>query len=181
MLIKNEELRSVPGVYGLFNKDDVCLYPGSAKEVNDAYSRHRDNLIKGKYKNTNKDILQETFDNGILFFKILELCNESERLDREQYYMDKYKETICNRDTKAKARQTEVTEEEHMRRSSANAGENNPRARLTDTQIAEIRSMMLTGEYRDRELAKIFGVSLSYISALRNNKRRASIFGNIPA
>lgn len=51
-------------------------------------------------------------------------------------------------------------------------GERLPQHTLSDKEIEEIRKMYLGGQYTQYELAEIFRVNQSHISAIVNNKKR---------
>ena len=53
-------------------------------------------------------------------------------------------------------------------------GENHPKARLSDQEIAEIRHRVKNGELR-KDVAADFGISKSYVSMLVKRKRRRSV------
>jgi hypothetical protein len=56
----------------------------------------------------------------------------------------------------------------NMAKAQAPKGANHPQARLTDAQIADVRSSTET----HRVIAKRVGISVGYVSLLRNDKRR---------
>jgi hypothetical protein len=54
------------------------------------------------------------------------------------------------------------------------AGERHPDAKLTDAQVAEIRTRYASGDVLQRELAAEYGVLQNHISRIVNMVRRAS-------
>lgn len=175
MLMKKGKI-NVCGVYGIFTKDDECKYIGSSKEVNDAYSRHKSNLNNGEYVDTNKQVLQDLYNKEDLYFKVLEICKEYERVAKETIYIKQYKKTSCNSDGNGKARTSSSTEEETLKRRNANAGEKNPHnTKLSEDDVIQIKLYIKNRTYRDRELAKMYNVSLSHINNIRKGFRWKSV------
>ena len=52
-------------------------------------------------------------------------------------------------------------------------GENHVNCKLTDEDIREIRDLYKSGDYRQWEIAEMFGIDQGYTSALVNQKRRS--------
>lgn len=57
------------------------------------------------------------------------------------------------------------------RKSSAKRGELNSQSKLTKSQVIEIRELYATGKYLHREIAEMFNVSRSPITAILRGKR----------
>lgn len=167
----------VSGVYGIYTKARngrrEYLYIGSAKECNDAKSRHQSMLRYGRYGNTKKQFLQECWNANVeLYFCVIEEVTEYEaRVEAEQYYIDKYREEIVNGYDKAKVRNTIVTEEEHIRRSEANRGENNPNCRLRKKQVKEIRYLYDNTEMKQHEIADMYNISTMHVNNIINYRK----------
>ena len=57
---------------------------------------------------------------------------------------------------------------------SRNVGEKNPRAKLTDIQVAEILRLYAEGAASQKSIAERFGVTQGYVSGLVCNSRRST-------
>lgn len=167
----------VSGVYGIYTKSKngrrEYLYIGSSKECNDAKSRHQSLMRNEKYANGKKQFLQECWDSDVeLYFGVIEeVTNYEDRVEAEQYYIDKYSDCIVNGQDKAQVRNTPVTVEEHRRRSEANRGENNPNSRLTKKQVWEIRYLYDNTDMKQYEIAKMYKISTMHVSNIINNRK----------
>ena len=51
-------------------------------------------------------------------------------------------------------------------------GKDNPHLKLLDEDVAEIRKLLATGQYKQYEIAEMYGVRDSVISTIKHNKRR---------
>lgn len=83
------------GIYKILNKINGKAYVGSAVNLSLRWSRHRSMLNKGNHPNK---YLQLSFDkNGLESFEfvIIEYCDRSTLLEREQFWIDNLK--VCNR------------------------------------------------------------------------------------
>jgi len=49
-------------------------------------------------------------------------------------------------------------------------GEKHPNSKLTATQVEKLRALASTGQYYDRQLAKIFGISCGNVNCIRNRR-----------
>lgn len=79
---------ALPGVYGLFNFIDNAYYVGSSINVRDRLKYHIHELRRGTHYNR---ILQKRWNSteeSDWLVRILELCPASERLQREQHFID---------------------------------------------------------------------------------------------
>lgn len=151
MLIKQGKINKC-GIYGIKTNQGKILYVGGAKECNDAYSRHRTNLINGAYCETNKDELQTIFntEQDDLIFYVIEECKENELDKEETKYIELYSKTIINSDMKGKRRKNKSTPEETKHRRQANEGENNPHnTKLSEEDVFDILDMLKNGVNRD--------------------------------
>lgn len=167
----------VSGVYGIYVKSKngrrEYLYVGSSKECNDAKSRHQSMMRYGRYADTNKELLQRYWDSDIdMYFSVIEeVTNYSDRVEAEQYYIDMYKDSICNGDDVAKVRNSYITPEETRRRSEANSGENNPMSKLRKKQVDEIRYLWEHTDMKQVEIAKLFKISPNHANSIIRGRK----------
>lgn len=57
-------------------------------------------------------------------------------------------------------------------------GEDNPKSKLSDTEVLEIEKIYGSGDYTQKEIADKYGVHRSYISNIANHKRRPHLWGD---
>lgn len=77
------------GVYQIKNKENNLIYIGSSKNIKRRWKAHTDGLKKGKHDNM---FLQKDWDKygeEYFEFSILEECEEDERYDLEQEYINR--------------------------------------------------------------------------------------------
>lgn len=174
------------GVYAFKTKDsDEIIYVGSALEINNAFSRHLHNLKNNKYASTNKLELQEEYNNNNLVFCVIKKSVFSKRLkymskeDKiniqkelsvlEQFYINLYKDTVCNKQKTVHKRLSSVTKKENRRRSQVKKGENNCNCKYKEEMIANI-IYLKENNYKRKDIKKLidknYGVDINedYIS-----------------
>lgn len=174
MLIKNGVAKGC-GVYCIKTMQSKVLYIGGTKDLGDAYSRHKSNLINGKYAETNKHKLQLAFNTEDLIFTVLENCIFEKQDEIETRYIEMYKDTLLNSDKKGKHRKSKSTPEETLRRRQANLGENNPHCiKLNADKVVVIKEMLEDG-IKQTEIAEKFNVSQTLIGSIKNGTRWASV------
>lgn len=141
------------GVYCFKDTDGKVLYVGSGM-INDRLQSHLYSLKRGRYEDTNKSILQKTYNVGLLSFEVLHFSeNNSEYLHMsdsekeavqkaletlEQMYVNLYKDTICNKFRHITKWSTSPNEETTLRRRNANIGANNPNCGHDEKLVANI-------------------------------------------
>lgn len=163
------------GVYQIKNFAGKVLYIGCSSECGNAYSRHNSNLKNGNYAYTNKNDLQVLFNTEDLIFSVLEECTEDKLTEVETKYINLYKDTIVNKDTKGKRRTSKTTEQETERRRMANIGEKNPHCnKLCVEDILNIRQMLKDG-IKQAIIAKKYNCSQTLIYNIKHQLRWASV------
>ncbi|MBU3153487.1 hypothetical protein [Clostridium estertheticum] len=162
----------VPGVYGMRVKDtEEFLYVGSGSEINDCLSRHCFYLKRGLYEDTNKSILQEKYDLGILVFEVIKESEYTELFKDmsvkqkealqialgvlEKFYIDMYKETICNQQMFVKKHSSNKNAGTTMKRRKANLGKNNPNSKYSESMISEILWLKMNG-YTSKQIEELY-------------------------
>jgi hypothetical protein len=140
------------GVYAL-KVDGVTRYIGSGM-LNDRKDNHQRNLRQGLYNNTNKQVLQDAFENGNLSMEVLHCsvsnsrylnATKEEQIEAltsigifEQLYYNIHKNTACNSMRKITKFSTSPTQETTLKRSMANRAEKNPNIKYDPKVIANI-------------------------------------------
>src|SRR5574343_405444 len=111
------------GIYKIKNIKNNKIYIGSSNYIEKRWVRHKLDL---KYNCHHSRYLQRSYNNNGLDnyeFTILELCEESKLLDREQYYLDNLKPEYNTSITADRCTHNEDTKKELSIRMS---GKNNP-------------------------------------------------------
>ncbi|MCB2340885.1 hypothetical protein [Clostridium estertheticum] len=156
------------GVYGMkVVGTEGYLYLGSGIEINDCLSRHTYFLKRGLYEDTNKSILQEKYDLGILVFEVIKESENSELVKDmsakqkeslqialgtlEQFYISLYKDTACNKQKGVTKHSSNKDEFSTIKRSKSNTGSNNPNSRYTEEIISNILWLKIEG-YKAKEI-----------------------------
>lgn len=171
------------GVYKILCKvnNKVCI--GSALNIKaKRWSKYKSELNRGRYKNKSLQADWTKFGADAFEFTMIEECTENRR-EREQYWKKYYEEQgfeLYNSNNIVTTTVKQKTEEEkrktHENMSKVQSGENNPRCcKLTSEDVKEIKIYQRDNTYRDRELAKMYNVSLSLINHIRRGERWASV------
>jgi group I intron endonuclease len=87
----NEDNYKKSGIYRIINIDNGKFYIGSAENFSTRFNRHYNELIRDKHSNKH---LQNSWNlNGEdkFIFEIIEICEKSKLLKREQDYLDHFK------------------------------------------------------------------------------------------
>jgi group I intron endonuclease len=177
-------------VYEIINKLNNHRYVGSTCEGRPHWDRHKYLLRRNKHHNSVLQAVWLLYGEGAFCFNILEICTAREMLlEREQFYMDTLmpeynvaKLAGSNRgvrfedsdETRLHKRQGHLGikfTEEHKHNMALAAtdkhhsvGTNNGRSKLTEQDIADIRSRYATGNITQTELGRIYGVRQTQIS-----------------
>lgn len=183
-------LKEVKGnIYGMgvycFKVDDKILYVGSGM-LNDRLQAHLYNLKRGFYEDTNKAILQKEYNNGNLVFEVLKFSEnnsiylngskeEREAIQKslevlEQFYVNLYKDTICNKMMSIKKSSSSKDNKTSWKRRIANKGSNNPNNKYDTELIANILWLKEHGikpkKIMEILLERDINIGNSYISQL---------------
>lgn len=171
-------MNKVAGVYAIECKVNGHMIVGSAKDIYKRWSDYRSKLNKGTYSNR---LLQgdwglygaEAFE-----FKILEVVScMGDLYEREKYWMEQMgKNCICLynmrkiKNTKKKLRRGKESAKHRALMSEINKGEKNPRAKLNEDEVREIKNL-LKEKVRVKDIAKQFGVSVTLVSYIKSGER----------
>ena len=166
------------GVYCFKDVSGKVLYVGSGM-MNDRLQTHLYNLKRGLYENGNKNILQSTYNCGNLIFEVLHYSkNNSEYLNGtdkerqsiqeslevlEQFYIDLYKDTVCNKMKKIHKFSTSPSKLTTYKRRNANRGINNPNAKRDENIIAEILWLKCNAKMKNKDIANHYDLPKQYV------------------
>lgn len=84
------------GIYQIRNLDNDKIYIGSSYYIRGRWNSHRSELRRNVHGNSYLQLSWNKYGEGSFLLEILEECDESILLEREQYYIDKLSST--NRD-----------------------------------------------------------------------------------
>lgn len=174
------------GIYCFKDINGKILYVGSGM-MNDRLQTHLYNLKRGLYENSNKKVLQHTYNCGNLIFEVLHFSknnttylngtNEERKAIQEsleileQFYVNLYKDTICNLHKKITKTSSSPNRLITYKRRKANLGSKNPNAKYNEKMIAEIL-WLKQNDYRPKEISKIIednykiDIKKTYISSI---------------
>lgn len=174
------------GIYCIKDSNGIVRYVGSSIDLGDAFTRHKYKLKNGLYGGTSKDILQKLYDTDNLYFNVLHVSAynnyvKSMTKDKkenllfvlsylEEFYINLYKDTICNKQMHVSKSSSKGTSATYLKRRAANLGSNNPNSRISETVVANIIWLRLKG-YKPKEIQAMLikqGISIGnqYISKI---------------
>lgn len=81
----------VIGIYKITCKENNRIYIGSAKNLNNRWLRHLNDLKNNKHVNIHLQRAFNKYGEGAFIFDIIEKCEENSLFGREQYYLDNLK------------------------------------------------------------------------------------------
>lgn len=79
------------GVYMILNTINNKVYIGSSNNIKSRFSHHRASLNKNEHHSIHLQRAWNKYGADAFIFQVIEECEESVLLKREQYYMDYYK------------------------------------------------------------------------------------------
>lgn len=84
----NEKLRFKCGIYEFFNLENGKRYVGSSVNIYNRLHEHIHNLKNNKAHNKHFQSSWNKYGEDSFIYNILEFCEETNRFEREQYYID---------------------------------------------------------------------------------------------
>lgn len=75
-------------VYKIYNKINRKIYIGSSINIKKRFSDHKNKLKKNKHHNNHLQNAWNKYGNRNFEFKIIEICDKTLRLQKEQFYLD---------------------------------------------------------------------------------------------
>ena len=166
--IKNLINRS--GIYALVfeeNNTDVICYIGSTGDLESRLSNHMSNLRHQKHNNSCLQSLFNEVGEGRFEFTVLEYCNKSSLLEREDYYKKLHENTICNlndiNNTKKMIRRGKHSANFKNLFSKLNEGEKNPNNRLSEKEAGMILWLKQNTKMKMKDIAEKFKISITHV------------------
>jgi group I intron endonuclease len=167
------------GVYYILNLVNYKSYVGSTVcNFNKRWNQHRSQLRQQKHHSQKLQAAWNKYGETNFVFKVLERCLPKQCVEREQYYLDRFKAVLCGYNICAKAgsslgrRHSVVTRNKislSNRGNTNSRGEKHPRARLIEAEVVIIKQLLKDG-YPPRIIAQEFGVSRGSISAIKGGR-----------
>lgn len=177
----------VAGVYAMKDAEGIVKYIGSGLNCNDRLSSHLYFLNRNLYSGTNKQELQDIYDRGELTFEIIKISESNSEVFNmtsekkkalqealsvlESFYIELYKDTICNKQKSVKKHSSNRDELSTLKRRKANIGTKNPNCKNDVLLIANIIWLKNNG-YENREIEALINgvIKKEYISQLGKGK-----------
>lgn len=177
---KNDYKKGLIGKYGVYiiKIEGIVRYVGSG-ELESRYSNHKSRLKNNKHGKKLQKLYDEAGGLEVFEFEVLKYCNKSDTYILEQEYMQLYKDTIVNKkginSTKKQIRRGKSASKHKEKFRELFQGENNPNAKLSIEDVIVIKTYMRDKVYTDREIAKMFNISISHVNSIRNGLKWASV------
>lgn len=175
-MINKEEIKGiVGGVYMISEPETGRVYVGSANDkpsngIQKRWTNHIWKIENGTHKYFD-DITKVRFE----ILEVAKDATEEELAELETRYFD-YVERVgfelVNKDKGKVKRKSPVKDRTKMK--AAQKGENNPRCKLSDDDVREIRQLHSEG-VSNIELAEQFGMSKSYIHEIVIGRKRGEV------
>jgi group I intron endonuclease len=127
------------GIYKIVNIENNKIYIGSSKNLTTRWYKHSYHLKKGNHHCKHLQYSYNKYGKGSFTFDIIEECDISNLIVREQFYIDSLSPEYNTCQVAGTTAGRKLTEE-HKRR----IGVTNSKLRLTDERKAEISDFMRT-------------------------------------
>lgn len=82
------------GIYKITHTESNRFYVGSAKSIKSRWSTHRQDLIKNKHHSKYLQSIYNKYGKDSIIYEVIEYCEISELLIREQHYLDTLKPVL---------------------------------------------------------------------------------------
>lgn len=83
-------MENISGIYKITNKTTNKIYIGSSKNIEERWKAHINLLNRNKHNNNHLQHAWNKYGNKDFEFEIIEICDLSNLIEREQYYIDYY-------------------------------------------------------------------------------------------
>ncbi|PNT94159.1 GIY-YIG nuclease family protein [Clostridium thermosuccinogenes] len=152
------------GVYMITNIKTDKVYIGHSTNIKKRFSWHLAKMRKGIHP------IKCFNDVGAVKFEILEECSPEELREREDYWIN-YMSELIKVVNKNKAGKTPYNSDEaKIRKSASQIGSRNGNAKLTESQVKEIK-LMLRNNCSNKEIAEKYGISENYVNRIKYGYR----------
>lgn len=164
------------GVYQIKNTVNGKLYIGSSKDINVRWKQHLNELNKNSHVNDHLQNAWNKYGKENFIFSIIELCNENNLREREQYYIDKFN---CINNEKGynimpTTNMSVLADETKLKISNTlkgkYIGENCFYSKLSERQVKNIISDLIEGKLSYSDISKKYNVSKSVISSIKDKR-----------
>lgn len=163
-------MNKIVGIYKIENAANGKVYIGQSINIDNRLMRHRSSLKSNVHKNPHLQSSYNKYGPSYFELSIIEECSREVLDDREQYWIDHYKENIYNIILNVLDFHGENNwnfgkkPSKHSRRKMSL---NHPKRKLTSSQIKEIKSLLLLTDRTNTSIAVEFKVNQSTISRIK--------------
>lgn len=168
--------QKVVGIYGVEDVKTGNIYIGHSRDIGKRWSNHASKFKDNKYLYKK---LQNAYNEDCkrIKYTILEECKKSELKEKEDFWMKYIQKidgwTLINIQQHGGASKT-VKDTSKMK--IAQTGESNGHCtKLDEEKVRQIKIYQKNGTYKDKEIAKMFNISLSLVNNIRHGNRWASV------
>ncbi|MDD4156596.1 MAG: GIY-YIG nuclease family protein [Candidatus Cloacimonetes bacterium] len=173
------------GVYQIINLINDKTYIGSSIDVKNRWREHKTDLEKNRHHSIYLQRSWNKYGKANFVFSMLEECDRNELLDREQYYLDKFKSykkengyniaknTSAPMMGRKHSKETLVKLSEGVRNRDSSVwvrGEDKFNAKFKDEDIINIKKLIYEN-YKIKDIAKIYNVKPNTITQIKTGER----------
>lgn len=161
-----KEFSEGSGVYKITNLINNKVYVGSSINIQRRIKEHLKALVNNSHYNCKLQGTYNKYGLNNLKFEVIVNCTREYNVKMEQWYIDVLKPELNLTKYAYTTLGLKYTKEQKAHAKLVKSGIRNPQAKLTNEQVTEIRNSKLRGN----KLAKIYNISTSQISMVRNFK-----------
>jgi len=160
------------GIYKITNIINNKIYVGSAINLNKRKKKHLYDLKHNIHHSIHLQRAWGKYGEDNFSFEVIEYIEDKDILkEREQYWIDTL--NVCDINygynilpTAGNSLGYKMSEEGKRKIRDSSRGEKNSNAKLTDTQVYQVKEMCRDG-FKNKEIAEKFEVTPSYINRIR--------------
>ncbi|CAM2830194.1 GIY-YIG nuclease family protein [Hathewaya histolytica] len=162
---------NVIGIYGIVDDKTGKIYCGQSSDIARRWSNHSSFLKNGEHSYKE---LQEAYDKdkNRIKYTILEKCTEEELKEREDWWIKHIERidgwTLINKQKHGGNHNIKVKDTSKM--CIAQRGENNPRCRLKEEDIRQIKMLIEKG-ISIKQIAKQYCISTSFLYNIKSGRK----------
>jgi hypothetical protein len=161
------------GVYGIVAKHEDLIYVGSSRHcIDKRWSNHKSKLRKNIFYYCELQDIWNDNSNNLEFVVLEEIENIEELADAEWAYMNYFEEmgwNVINYSDVYKVKPI-YSEQTKMKMSVKQRGQGNPRARLTDDEVREIK-WLIEKKVSFKTIAEHFKITVSQVGNISSGYR----------
>lgn len=162
------------GVYQIKNKVNGKVYIGSSKHIEQRWKSHIRDLQKGIHHSVHLQNAWNKYGEDAFIFSVLECCEEFERYDLEQKYIDKYEsykeEKGYNIFKNAHVPSNPLQAEQNISNSlkaQNRTGENGSYNKFTENQVIQVINLLQDSNNSFRYIAEETGTNIALVASIK--------------